>query len=196
MEVYLIRHTAPFIERGICYGQSDIALQIPYLEQFSKIVQYVGHENAVIYSSPLKRCSVLADHFKVNNDNSPAIITDDRLMEMNFGDWEMKKWDDIHIDSLNKWMADFVNEKVPNGESFSELDARVSHFVENELLKSKKKTAIIITHAGVIRSILCKAMNMELKDAFKNQVEYGSIGIVEINNVSTKLKMFNNIDYL
>ena len=42
-------------------------------------------------------------------------------MEMNFGDWEMKNWDDIPLEELNPWMQDFVNVRVSNGESFTDL---------------------------------------------------------------------------
>ena len=42
----------------------------------------------------------------------------DRLMEMNFGDWEMKNWNDIPPEQLNPWMEDFVNIRASNGESF------------------------------------------------------------------------------
>ncbi len=188
MEVYLIRHTETVLPKGVCYGQSDILLQEPYLEKFDKIVKSVKYKNAVIYSSPLKRCTFLAEHFRKNNDNYPPIITDDRLMEMNFGDWEMKEWNNIDPDMMKKWMVDFVDEKVPNGESFTELDARVANFIENELLKCKKEVAIIITHAGVIRSFLCKAMNLPLKEAFRNDVAYGSVKIVEVYQTNLELR--------
>ncbi len=188
MEVYLIRHTETVSPKGVCYGQSDMLLKEPYHEQFEKIVKSIAHKNAIVFSSPLKRCIALAEHFKKNNDINSPIIIDNRLMEMNFGDWEMKEWDAIDPAAMKKWMVDFVNEKVPNGESFTELDERVNDFIQNELLKYKKEVAVIVTHAGVIRSVLCKAMNLPLKDAFLNDVAYGSIRVIEMNETAIHLK--------
>ncbi len=47
---------------------------------------------------------------------------------MNFGDWEIKNWNDIPPEQLNPWMEDFVNIRVSNGESFVELHEELVHF--------------------------------------------------------------------
>jgi alpha-ribazole phosphatase len=33
-------------------------------------------------------------------------MTDERLLEYNFGDWEMKRWGDIDEVELDPWMQD------------------------------------------------------------------------------------------
>ncbi|ESU27028.1 gpmA protein [Flavobacterium limnosediminis JC2902] len=124
----------------------------------------------MIYSSPLQRCTVLADYLSGANYQ-----TDSRLMEMSFGDWEMKKWDAIPPEEINPWMNDFVNVKVPNGESFTELYARVIDFTEIVLQSDKTKPIVLITHAGVIRSVLCKISDLPLNDAFQNKVDFGQV---------------------
>ncbi|HSD14044.1 MAG TPA: histidine phosphatase family protein, partial [Flavobacterium sp.] len=101
--------------------------------------------------------------------------TDARLMEMNFGNWEMKKWDDINPEELNPWMKDYVHIKVPNGESFTELYNRVVDFAETAFHSDVKKPIVVVSHAGVIRSFLCKINNLPLKEAFQNKVEFGSV---------------------
>ena len=32
MEIYLIRHTSPLVEKGVCYGQADLALNLDLFE--------------------------------------------------------------------------------------------------------------------------------------------------------------------
>lgn len=174
MEVYLVRHTETVCEKGICYGQADVALQEDYIQEFKVIKEQIPAD-AIVYSSPLLRCTLLADYLSNSN-----YTTDIRLMEMNFGDWEMKNWDDINPSELNPWMQDFVNVRVPNGESFTDLYGRVIDFLENGLHKNTSKPVVIIAHAGVIRSILCKMSNLPLKDAFKNKVDFGSVTKIEL----------------
>ena len=169
MEVYLVRHTETVCSKGICYGQADVEIQEDYLPIFESIKKEIP-EDAIVYSSPLKRCVILANYISKGN-----FKTDSRLMEMNFGDWELKKWNDIPEDEINPWMQDFVNVAVPNGESFVELYERVTTFFDEIKKINPSKPVVIITHAGVIRSALCKISKLPLKDAFQNKVDFGEV---------------------
>jgi alpha-ribazole phosphatase len=179
MEVYLVRHTETVCEKGICYGQSDVGIREPYDAVFESILSQLP-QNAILYSSPLQRCVLLANHIK-ENTQIDSVIQDSRLMEMNFGDWELKSWNDIPREVLDPWMEDFVTVNVPNGESFVDLDNRVRDFLNNEISKKHSKPLIIVAHSGVIRSVLCKINNLPLKDAFKTQLDYGVVIKVEID---------------
>ena len=173
MEVYLVRHTETVCEKGICYGQSDVAILEPFLELFESIKKQLP-QDAIVYSSPLDRCTQLARYI------SKDLITDSRLMEMNFGDWELKSWDEIPSDDITPWMNDFVNVAVPNGESFVQLHHRVLDFLYKELETASSRPVVIVAHAGVIRSILCEISGLPLKDAFTNKVDFGSVLKVEL----------------
>ena len=64
MEIYIIRHTTPDIEKGICYGQSDLNLVDNYAEEFEAIKSKIPTTKTFkIISSPLKRCALLAQQF-------------------------------------------------------------------------------------------------------------------------------------
>lgn len=178
MEVYLVRHTETVCEKGICYGQSDVGIREPFDAVFESILNQLPQE-AILYSSPLQRCVVLAKHIQ-QHIQADFITEDPRLMEMNFGDWELKNWDDIPQEVLDPWMTDFVNVRVPNGESFVDLDKRVVHFLESEIAKGSKKPLIIVAHAGVIRSILCKIHDLPLQEAFKSKLDFGAVVKIEI----------------
>lgn len=168
MEIYLVRHTETACEKGICYGQSDVELKTPFESQFDQIKQQIPAD-AIVYSSPLLRCTKLANHL------SDAVSIDSRLMEMHFGDWELKNWNVIPEADYTPWMTDFVNVSVPNGESFVALHHRVTDFLATLTLEKKSKKIVLVTHAGVIRSILCTVSNLPLKDAFSNKVDFGAV---------------------
>lgn len=177
MEIYLVRHTETICEKGICYGQSDVNIAEPFDEIFNRIVSELPEE-AAIFSSPLKRCAILAKHIQ-QNIKAISYQEDERLKEMNFGDWELKSWNEIPPEELNPWMEDFVNIKVSNGESFTELHERVGYFFANEISKIKQPI-IIVAHAGIIRSILCHQTSLPLKDAFNNKVDFGEVIRIEL----------------
>ncbi|MBI1835846.1 MAG: alpha-ribazole phosphatase [Flavobacteriia bacterium] len=176
MEIYLIRHTKPEIEKGICYGQTDIPLASSFEDEIEEILKkysFPGDE-FIVYSSPLLRCKLAAE--KLFNS---TIHYDKRLMELNFGDWELQKWDDINKTDLNRWMGDFVNVSCPNGESYVNLYDRVLQFIQSLKNSDSTKKIAVVTHAGVIRAFLAVHNNTNLKDSFIYNVEYGEVMIVK-----------------
>lgn len=182
MEIYLIRHTTPDIEKGICYGQSDLGLVENYTQEFESISKKIpSTKNCKVFSSPLKRCMLLAKHF------SNTISFDDRLKELNFGDWELKSWNDIPEKDINPWMKDFVNVVVPNGESYTQLASRVSSCFKDILNSKNEETIIIVSHAGPIRAYLAQLLNIDLKDSFNIKINYGDVFHLKKENDAIKL---------
>lgn len=182
MEIYLIRHTTPAVENNLCYGQADVPLSASFDYELRFLQKNIPKRFDAVFMSPSQRCRILAEKF-----GTERYVRDERLLELNFGEWEMKKWNDIDPQALNNWMSDFVNCKIPGGESFTDLFQRASNFFDEVLKKNYEKTAII-THAGVIRCFVAQILEIPLKSAFKIPVDYASI---------TKLKSregINSID--
>ena len=176
MEVYLIRHTTPKIDKGICYGQTDLDINENFKQESEKVIQELANlkDDTTIFSSPLQRCLKLVNKISKNQP-----IIDERLMEMNFGDWELQAWDAIDQTELNLWMDDFVNISCPNGESYQILFERTTHFIK-ELKEKNFSKAIVVTHGGVIRAILSYIKQEPLSKSFETEVNYGAIFKVNI----------------
>jgi alpha-ribazole phosphatase len=170
MEIILVRHTTPKIAKGICYGQSDIDVTDTFLEEIKPIIKDVSVNDTEIiyYCSPLKRCKKLAE--KLSNN----IIFDDRLKELDFGDWELQNWDEINKKELDNWMSNFVKVPATNGESYLDLHARTTDFLL-EIAKQKNKKVVIITHAGVIRSLYSLIKKTSLETSFDLKLQYGQV---------------------
>lgn len=208
MEIYLIRHTTPKIEKGVCYGVSDLELTDSYQEeveivsekiiqklkkQYLKNAEQEKKDEILIYTSPLQRCSALANDLKISLKDyfHPKIKRHKSLKEMNFGDWELKKWDEINEEELKKWTDDFVTELAPNGESFEMLNNRVIQFWKENIKSEKGKIALIVCHAGVIRSILCHVLQIPLQKAFSISIDYGSISKLKVFETHTQVEFLN-----
>lgn len=172
MEIYLIRHTTPDIAAGICYGQADV----PLLESFhteaaTVLTQLPGHID-VIFTSPLSRCASLAR--QIQYDRDVPIIIDKRLMEMNFGEWELMPWNSIDRASLKRWMDDYVNVAAPEGESYHDLFERSISFM-NDLKQKNYQSVAITTHHGILKSLHAHFHNRSLYEAMSMQFHYGSV---------------------
>ena len=61
MEILLVRHTTPNIEKGVCYGQTDIDVTPSFNEELKVIQEKIQpKESDLVFSSPLLRCEKLA----------------------------------------------------------------------------------------------------------------------------------------
>ncbi|MCY7291695.1 MAG: histidine phosphatase family protein, partial [Ferruginibacter sp.] len=119
----------------------------------------------------------------------PLDYTEDyRLAELNFGDWENKKWNEIDEEQMHIWMNDFVNISPPNGENYKNLHERTSNFIE-ALLETDYHKIAIITHAGNIRSFMSWALDLPLENSFRIELAYGAVVVLQIN----KNKNFNKL---
>jgi alpha-ribazole phosphatase len=166
------------VEKSVCYGQSDVALAETFQMELINIQNKLTlNNNCVIYSSPLKRSLQLAKTI------SPPIqpVIDARLMELNFGEWELKKWDEINKHELDLWMNDFVNIPCMGGESHKDLYQRSSEFF-NECIIKPHKQVLIIAHGGVIRSILSLILQIPLVKSFSLQIDCGKISKIKVIN--------------
>ncbi len=170
MDIYLIRHTQTANAEGLCYGQCDIGLAISFPEEVEALHDKLPSfdEDCRVFSSPLTRCVQLAETF------SESAIIDPRLQELNFGDWEGQRFDDIDPIALQHWTDNFATATPPNGESFAELYQRTGEFWQ-ELLAAPSDQVVIVTHAGVIRAFLARALSLAPANAFQFRIDAGSV---------------------
>lgn len=197
MELYLIRHPETIAPKGTCYGRTDFPLKYPVEDTAASTFSYLPPNFDHFLSSPAPRAQKLANallskYHPNQNPSELAINTDERLLEMDFGDWDGKLWEEIPRKETVPWMKDFVNARTPNGEAFTDLIRRVDLFLEdwkpNGFLKEKweleqqrtLKTMIVVCHSGPIRAILCRIKGIPHEEAFKSPVEFGSVHKIEI----------------
>ena len=174
MLIHLIRHTTPNIDTGICYGQTDLELASSFEQEADAVLNKLFDSYDTVFTSPLKRCTQLARKLKANK-----FVSDKRLIEYNFGDWELRHWDDFTSKEDQQWMGNFIDQAPPNGENMVEMKQRVLEFWY-ELTKSNYEKVAIVCHAGVIRLIHAEIFSTPLSHVFRLQLDYGAV--IEINS--------------
>ena len=183
MIITAIRHTSVDVSSGICYGITDVPQAATFQEETAQIEAELGNRQFDrIYSSPLKRCSQLASRLFPEK----IIFPDDRLKELDFGDWEMQEWNTIFNSPEGKvWFEDYTRASCPNGESFAYLVTRVKSFLD-ELKAYENEPIAIFTHAGVIRALMCLLQQKTAEEAFNTPLKYGQIVIFDYNQLVTR----------
>ena len=169
MKIHLIRHTTPRVKKGICYGHSDLGLANSFHAEKRQVHDKLSMPYDAVYTSPLQRCSILADTLE-----APFQHVDRRLMEYDFGDWELLPWSKIKSSEADAWMNNFIDQPAPNGESMIMMQQRVEAFW-SDLLMQKYNSVAVVTHSGVQRLIHAAILNTPLSHLFRLQLDYGAV---------------------
>ena len=194
MDLYLIRHTRVETAAGICYGRSDVPVASTYAHDLlavqTRLAPVLEAGPVAVYSSPLRRCRLLAEALTAPQER--AVSFDDRLMEYNFGRWELQPWDQLPPAELDPWMADFVHTAAPEGETFHGLQTRAVEFL-TELLAAPPAVGavLLVSHSAVIRSLLCHCLGLPLQHAFRLDIDYGSISKVRYRHCQFNVAFTN-----
>ena len=152
MQVDLLRHGATEHAYAYC-GALDVSLSALGREQMEAAV--AGGQWDLIYTSPLRRCDVMAQTFaqRLGID----CHRDARLRELNFGCWEGRSAEQLLAEdgaALNRFWSDPFRYSPPGGESVVALTDRVLSFWRDCIEPSTAARVLVVTHGGPIRILL------------------------------------------
>lgn len=139
-----LRHPTPDVTPGMCYGRTDLDIAEVGHEQIANAMSVTPRVRRIL-ASPALRCRKLA--VTLAERDSVEITFDERLWEMDMGEFEGKMWSDIDREVSAKWFEDPFQNRAPGGESFLDVQTRVLAALE----AADVETAIVC-HAGVIRA--------------------------------------------
>ena len=182
MKLFFLRHTSLNVEIDVFYGQTDLDVSDRFEEEVKLIKKKIKNFNIdtnyiKVYSSPLKRC------IKLTNKLTKNYIVDERIKEMNLGDWEMKKMSSISKKEKLDWENNLLSFKIPNGESNNEFLKRLKSFLED--IFKLNEDVLIVCHAGSINGMLSLLTKEPFDKMVKNYwelIKHGSLSLIELKN--------------
>ena len=182
MKLFFLRHTTLNVDIDVFYGQTDLDVSDRFEEEVKLIQKKIKNFNIdmnsiKVYSSPLKRC------IKLTNKLTENYIVDERIKEMNLGDWEMKKMSSISKKEKLDWENNLLSFKIPNGESNNEFLKRLKSFLDD--IFKFNEDALIVCHAGSINGMLSLLTKEPFDKMVKNYwelIKHGSLSLIELKN--------------
>lgn len=152
--VTLLRHgMTDENERAAYIGRTDSPLNEKGRKMVQKFSKHVARPD-LIFSSSAIRCLETAQLLFPGQ----KIEQFAELQEMHFGDWEGKTYKDLkHLTSYQAWLDDPFSRGPDGGESFAQFTERVQagwHLIKTHSVACRVKNIAVITHGGVIRSLL------------------------------------------
>lgn len=191
----LIRHGET--TSGNCYlGSTDSLLSENGWQQMRAATSGLTPWDIII-SSPLKRCKIYAE--EISNLNNIPLTIERAFQEINFGDFDGKTSKQLmqsNPEALKRFWADPVKNTPPNGEQFLIFKDRILKAWQSLLITVINKQACVVTHAGVIRTIIQNILDMPDDKLFRLDITHGGITRIELDgNVSEaipRLVFINN----
>jgi len=178
--LYLMRHGAIEATEGKRFvGQIDLPLSLHGRKQAGWQARHLMDiPFSGVWCSDLKRAYETAAI--VSRDRGLSIISAPELREINLGQWDGTEMTQIRRHFPDLWQArgeDFGHFRPPGAESFADLQQRAVPFIRNIAAQSAGNT-LIVTHAGVIRVLICHVLQMPLSHLFRIHLDYGGITII------------------
>lgn len=134
-----------------------------------------------IISSPLKRCAEFAGEL-ANKHQLPLKIEQD-FKEISFGLWEGKSAEELLVDDeikIKKYWSDPVNVTPPQGEDLLSFEKKIILAWNKMLNQYAGQHILLLSHAGVMRIILCHILGMPLTELFKLDIALAKSSRIEV----------------
>lgn len=192
IEFILIRHgeTEANLEKRYT-GVTDVKLTSNGKKQAHNLNKIISGSNIVaVYSSDLLRCVETADHIGISEN----IILTNEFREMHFGIAEGLTRDVFyskHPEVAKSWDDDWLNYKMPGGESFNNVRERVVNQIEKIKSKHKNGNIVIVTHSGCIRILLANYITSDMEGFWRFKPDNASITRLCFEEDFAFLKTYN-----
>ena len=160
------------VDSGICYGRSDLALADDPVACAQRLRDQLP-DHVPLFTSPLRRCLALAQALRARP------LVDARLIEMDFGAWEMQPWNGIGRDQIEAWRADPLDYAPPGGEPVAALRQRVRAFLDACRHEGADEIAAV-SHAGVMKVVAAECLGLPTERWLSMTFDYCSVFVADL----------------
>jgi len=180
------------------WGHTDVELSADGLKQAERLCNRLAKEKIdVIYSSNLKRALVTAE--VIASRHQLEVVTCAELHEVNFGQLEgltLSEANQRYPEVAKLRMQRSLKLKYPGGDSFIEFSRRVSKFLDRLEQHTAEETVLIVAHNGVLRVLLCRLLDIDLRHLWQLYLDLASLSILETNQQGAILRLLNDVCHL
>lgn len=200
MRLVLIRHAhSQSNASGVLSGRlPNIHLSEKGIKQSQQLSERLGNfAVAQLRVSPMERCFETISPWlnDVVLKNSPDFepIIDPSLNEVDYGDWSGKKL--ITLARKKEWRT--VQESpsrmyFPGGEGIAQMQSRAMSVVHELATLPDSKTAVIVSHGDVIKSILASALGTHLDEFQRIIIDPASVSVLDYSGIKPRVLLLND----
>ncbi|MGH1370771.1 MAG: histidine phosphatase family protein [Cellvibrionaceae bacterium] len=154
-------------------GRIDSALSERGQQQMQRAIDTGDNHWDTIVTSPLQRCRVFSQ--SLASDSNRVLIIEADFQEMSFGDWDGLTTEQVEnqdADKISAYWLDRENNTPPNGEPLIDFHQRTGEALQRLLENEQGRHILLVTHGGVLRSLIAHCLKMPLKSLAHIEVPY------------------------
>jgi alpha-ribazole phosphatase len=195
----LVRHGETDLQSSLRYwGKTDVELGPAGIQQAEQLRDRLAAEKVnAVYSSDLKRAADTAGIIAVRHNLK--VITCPELREVDFGKLEGLEFNEINKlfpEVAQMWLSRSPFLAYPEGESLTDFDNRVSTFELRLKNHRADETVLIVAHYGVLRSLICRLLQLDMKNRWNIRIDLASLSIIETYPDVNILCLLNDVSHL
>jgi broad specificity phosphatase PhoE len=185
----LVRHGRTQVNAaGRLLGRDDPPLDEIGELQAPATAKLVGPVDRVV-ASPLLRTRATAAAFGL------PIETDDRWLELDYGEWEGRPVGDVPADEWSRWRAD-LDFAPPGGESLRAVGERVRAACAELAEDAVDRTVVVVTHVSPLKAAIAWALGVGDETSWRCFVAPGSVSRIRVGVAGPTLVSFNETAHL
>jgi probable phosphoglycerate mutase len=173
--IVLVRHgETDANRRRLALGRADPPLTARGEAQAAAVAARLrGLEPAIVCSSPLARARATAE--AIAAACGADVVVDERLVEMDYGEWDQRGFGDIPAAELARWRRD-ASLAPPGGESLEAVAARVEDFCVERV---DGPAVVAVSHVSPIKAAAIWALGGDQLLAWRMFLDLASITRVD-----------------
>ena len=150
MNIYLSRHGQTELnKKQLMQGRTDEPLNATGIVQAKMARKFIKDVNFdAVYSSPLTRAKQTASI--LGDIPMEDIIVDERIIEVDFGNYELRKYQRLGVKLTSYWLIPEVFKCPDSVESMEAIISR-SHEFLRELEQKDYNNVLVVCHGGILR---------------------------------------------
>jgi broad specificity phosphatase PhoE len=146
----------------------------------------------VVYSSDLQRAHATAKAVARKFDTE--VVVRSGLREMHFGSWEGLTWRQAarRFPRVSRaWVTRFPHEAIPGAERFDTFKRRVAREFNEIVTANPGKCVAIVTHAGVARLLVARALGVSDRQLFRIAVDPSALSVIDVFRDGATVQLVN-----
>ncbi|TPV96564.1 MAG: histidine phosphatase family protein [Myxococcales bacterium FL481] len=189
-----VRHGEPEQRaRGRVYGKLDVGLSLAGREQVRRAVAVCrAWRPTVVYASPRTRARQSAEILA--SALGQDVTVEAAFAELDFGRFEGRTYEEVerdYPDVYRRWMDAPTQVEFPDGESYSQLRARVLAGLKRIRAMHVGGVVMVVAHGGVIRAVLADALGLDAAAIFRLDQSYAGVSVVDYRTGFSLLRTLN-----
>lgn len=157
-------------------------------EQLAERLSHIGFD--AIYASPMERTQETASYLARKTDKK--VETLESLIEVDFGRWTGKSFDELESDKVWKLFHTFRSgTPVPGGESMVDVQTRMIAEIDRLRHKHPQQTVAIVSHGDPIRCVIAYYAGIPLEMMLRINISTASVSIIEVEDWGARIHCIN-----